>query len=184
MNINMFNYFKKRNNLGLLYPLEHYRDVEVTEGKYPLFISLKSESVYAYKSRFLTKSEDAEKVKEVIASFFECYAEDEYGYLYKNNNCVNYHFFEELGFVGVDLITNNIMMIEAVCSMNIPPPSFQDVFPSMDYEGIGSLQGSVEYWWNVYWLPFWKALNRVQRETYIEKKGITESVIKFMRCHE
>lgn len=73
---------------------------------------------------------------------------------------------------------------EAVHELKLTPPSPQTVFPDVNFETIGSLQGEIEYWWNVYWAPFWSSLNNTEKMACIDSEKLSEDVFEFLQLHE
>lgn len=48
------------------------------------------------------------------------------------------------------------------------PPNPWKVFPDVDADGLGSLQGNLEHLWNHYWWPYWLNLTPQQRASWLD----------------
>ena len=184
MKIKLFNWVKKRNDIQSLYVENEYIYVEGLEKKYPLFISMIESDVYAYTSRFMIKDEDIDSIKELIKERFEGKLDHDKVCLKYLGQYLNYYFFTDIDKKVVDVITNNVSFIEAVHELKLTPPSPQTVFPDVNFETIGSLQGQMEYWWNVYWAPFWDVLDNTEKMAYIDSENLSADVIEFLQLHE
>lgn len=73
--------------------------------------------------------------------------------------------FQHPSFAGtvVSFASDDLDVLEALQQTKLEPPLPADSFPWIDPEGLGSLQGDMEYWWTYLWLPFWEALNQEER---------------------
>ncbi len=63
----------------------------------------------------------------------------------------------------VSFASDDLDVLEALQQTKLEPPLPADSFPWIDPEGLGSLQGDVEYWWMHLWLPFWVSLNQEEQ---------------------
>ncbi|CAK9886223.1 MAG: hypothetical protein XXXJIFNMEKO3_02651 [Candidatus Erwinia impunctatus] len=75
--------------------------------------------------------------------------------------------FKEFNQDVIKIITNDGGFITSFCGKCLEPPSPQNVFPDRGFGTYGSLQGDMEYWWDVYWHPFWSRLTEYEKEKYI-----------------
>ncbi len=60
----------------------------------------------------------------------------------------------------VSFASDDLDVLEALQQTRLEPPLPADSFPWIDPEGLGSLQGDIEYWWTYLWLPFWLSLSQ------------------------
>lgn len=60
----------------------------------------------------------------------------------------------------VSFASDDLDVLEALQQTKLEPPLPADSFPWIDPEGLGSLQGDMEYWWTYLWLPFWLSLSQ------------------------
>jgi hypothetical protein len=63
----------------------------------------------------------------------------------------------------VSCASDDLDVLEALQQTRLDPPLPADSFPWIDPEGLGSLQGDIEYWWMHLWLPFWVSLNQEEQ---------------------
>lgn len=63
----------------------------------------------------------------------------------------------------VSFASDDLDVLEALQQTKLEPPLPADSFPWIDPEGLGSLQGDLEYWWMHLWLPFWVSLNQEEQ---------------------
>lgn len=63
----------------------------------------------------------------------------------------------------VSFASDDLDVLDALQQTRLEPPLPADSFPWIDPEGLGSLQGDVEYWWMHLWLPFWVSLNQEEQ---------------------
>lgn len=71
------------------------------------------------------------------------------------------------------LVSNSIELLQSL--PDLVPPLPWDVFPEVDADGLGALQGSLEYWWNHYWWPYWNSLSPQQRTDWLNNTSHPES---------
>jgi hypothetical protein len=100
-----------------------------------------------------------------------------------NGKALHYFRFEEFNQAVIDITTNNIDLIKMLFNERLTPPSPDVVFPNSDFESLGSLQGSMEYWWNVYWYPFWKVQSEQEKKIYFLRNNISNDLRDFMILH-
>ncbi len=68
--------------------------------------------------------------------------------------------------------------------LKIELPSPDEVFPHLDLDSYGSLQGELAFWWDVYWGPFWNSLAEDERKEYIEKNNLSPGAVSFLVHHQ
>lgn len=95
-----------------------------------------------------------------------------------------YYRFDELNHLVVDIITNDNDFIAKLNHLKIEPPSPDAVFPHVDLDSYGSLQGELAFWWDVYWEPFWNSLTEEGRHKYIEINKLSLEVVSFLTRHQ
>ncbi|WP_336567120.1 hypothetical protein [Aeromonas caviae] len=129
-------------------------------------------SIEAYLIRFLV-SEDS------LAIFFQALAQTGYvvspdlntQVLSRSGDPVSKKvmLFLHPSFAGttVSFACNDLDVLETLQQTRLDPPLPADSFPWIDPEGLGSLQGDMEYWWTYLWLPFWLSLSQ-ERQSALE----------------
>ncbi|WP_439860438.1 hypothetical protein [Pseudomonas sp. MBLB4136] len=77
------------------------------------------------------------------------------------------------------LISNSLALLEAL--PELAPPAPWRVFPNIDADGLGSLQGSLECWWRSYWWPYWLSLDHQQRERWLNEPTYPQGWREYLR---
>ncbi|MDP1138729.1 hypothetical protein ACYJB2_07300 [Klebsiella pneumoniae] len=98
-----------------------------------------------------------------------------------HNKVLVFYKFKEFEQDIVRLITNDNEFINCLCEKGIEPPEPECVFPDKDFGTYGSLQGDMEFWWNVYWKPFWDSLREEERKQYLERSNLSIGTIEFLK---
>lgn len=84
---------------------------------------------------------------------------------------------------AVVLICNNADFILQIQKAQLQPPLPSESFPGMDPQSIGSLQGSMEFWWNSYWLTFWIQLSDEERQRVLSLPHTSAEWQEFIELH-
>lgn len=93
------------------------------------------------------------------------------------------HRQAEFGSSSLILVSNDTGLLNDLCAAHLQPPAPWEVFPGCDPGSIGSLQGSTEYWWHNYWLPFWSSLGPQQRNAYLARHSVDGDWLQFIETH-
>ena len=80
------------------------------------------------------------------------------------------------------LISNSIELLQKL--PELAPPKPWEVFPEVDADGLGSLQGSLEHWWNNYWWPYWLNLTPQQRASLLDDGRHPEGWREYIRLQD
>lgn len=184
MKINMFNIFKKKQPIQNDFSIQEFLPLDIDRSIYPLFSSLEEKGVSAYFSRFMVKLEDLTKITGLIEQWFHKSIFQEIEQFYDHGKTLCYYRFDELEHLAVDIITNDNYFITRLNDLKLEPPSPDVMFPQSDLESYGSLQGSLAFWWDVYWEPFWNGLTEDKRIEYIESNNLLEGAASFIKFHE
>lgn len=132
----------------------------------------------------MVKSEDLPKVERLVERCFHKSNLQEKDRLYDHDKTLCYYRFDDLSFFGVDIITNDNDFIAKLSELKIEPPSPDIVFPHLDLESYGSLQGELAFWWDVYWEPFWNSLAEGGRNEYIKRNNLSSGAVSFLVQHQ
>ncbi|WP_254471218.1 hypothetical protein [Pseudomonas triclosanedens] len=74
---------------------------------------------------------------------------------------------EEFGGVLVELTTNSVPLLQSIDKLFDSPPAPWLAFPHLEpIEVILPKQGSLEYWWDHIWHPYWSSLSPNEKEQY------------------
>ena len=81
----------------------------------------------------------------------------------------------------IELITNSKTFLERLdVSFKAPPPPWF-AFPDMEpIEVIMNKQGSLEYWWDWIWNPFWQHASDEVRMAYLKQHGASDEWIEYL----
>lgn len=75
---------------------------------------------------------------------------------------------EEFGGILIEATTNSIPLLRSIDHLLKAPKAPWEVFPDMQpIEAVLSKQGSLEFWWNHIWLPFWDSRTASEKEQYL-----------------
>lgn len=93
--------------------------------------------------------------------------------------------FQHPSFAGtvVSFASDDLDVLEALQQTKLEPPLPADSFPWIDPEGLGSLQGDMEYWWTHLWLPFWLSLSQ-ERQSELELEQEWREFIVMHQPHD
>lgn len=80
------------------------------------------------------------------------------------------------------LVSNSVQLLQAMPDL-APPPPWQ-VFPEIDADGLGSLQGSLEHWWQSFWWPYWQSLSQAQRKQWLQEPSHPEGWREYLQLQE
>jgi hypothetical protein len=80
------------------------------------------------------------------------------------------------------LVSNSTRLLQALPDLAPPPP--WRVFPYVNASGLGSLQGSLEYWWSHYWWPYWQSLSQEQRNEWLQHPDHPEGWRDYLQQHD
>ncbi|HHP8557738.1 TPA: hypothetical protein ACSI64_005605, partial [Klebsiella pneumoniae] len=150
---------------------------------YPLFSSLEKSNIYAHSTCFMIKPEGMLVIEHLIDLFFhrEVKISEVKEKVSDHNKVLVFYKFKGFEQDIVRLITNDNEFINCLCEKGIEPPEPECVFPDKDFGTYGSLQGDMEFWWNVYWKPFWDSLREEERKQYLERSNLSIGTIEFLK---
>lgn len=83
------------------------------------------------------------------------------------NSFTRYSERREFGGHVIELATDSVAVLQALDAMRLRPPAPWLAFPDIDAGGTGSLQGSLDYWWNWLWMPYWNSATPDERERWL-----------------
>ena len=137
---------------------------------YPRKDFLGVNGVYAYRVQFMAAAVDAESVLGVIRDHFKIERFDVFqAGSARNDKGESIHFSIHPEFNGavVELVSNSIPFFESLDKLGIQPPPPWVAFPEIVPDALGSLQGSIDYWWTWYWEPFWETASDEEKTRYL-----------------
>jgi hypothetical protein len=138
---------------------------------YPPKVFLKEKGIFAYRLEFATFEADAIRVVQALGSEFILTDQATFQEGQSRHGDKSVHFSVRPEFNGAVVvgITNSIVLIEKIDNLHIEPPPPWFAFPDVDPSTLGALQGSMAYWWDWLFSPFWSALDGNQRVNYLSR---------------
>lgn len=183
MKINMLDLFKMKRGIQKKYPRSSFSILPERNNSYPLLLSLENENIYAYSTRFMIKYNELPKIENIITSCFYGQTKQVKGHMSYKGKTLHYYKFKEFNQMVMDIITNSDDLIKKLWSNKFEPPAPDIVFPDEDFGTLGSLQGGMELWWDVYWSPFWMSLSEEDKKNYLERNNISNELREFLILH-
>ena len=176
---------KPIDELARAYPIDAL-DAESTYSPYPPKSFLGDKAVYAHRTEFMVGLADAARVIEVIGSDFDLAGQAplQDGSARRGLKAVHFSLRHEFGGAVVTILTNTASLLSKIDSLKLRPPPPWVVFPEVDPESVGSLQGSLAYWWEWWFLPFWRAADFTERQRYLEEFDASPEWRAFLELHE
>lgn len=165
------------------FPIEQFSVISGNTSLYPLFLPLEKDKVYAYSARFMIKPEDLPVVEQVVEFFFHGKLTQEKKTFADHDKMLICYKFKEFNHDVVRLITNDNGFIACICEKKLEPPGPEEIFPDRDLSTYGSLQGDMQFWWDIYWGPFWSHLTEDEKFKYFERGDLAEDTIQFLGFH-
>ncbi|HFZ0996213.1 TPA: hypothetical protein ACIJRG_004646 [Escherichia coli] len=175
--------------------------LNLVDGSYPIFISLKDRGIYAAHSIFICSDDELHVIKEHLSNIFNVNKDaiGNEGVIY-DSGIVHHPLFRDAieiqktysliytftkSFKGnlIDLVTNSSFFVETIKSAGIKEPVPWDVFPELEPDTFGSLQGELEFWWESIWSPFWHSLSPDERNDFLVKNNATPKWREFIEFH-
>lgn len=137
--------------------------------KYPPKAFASEEGIYAY--RMWLSVVDASGVVACLRNYFPTV---ESGVIQQgmhsgsNGESLNLAIYSEFKGTTVALLTNSVDSLRAIDALRLTPLPPWIVFPHIDPDTLGSLQGDVDFWFWQYWGPFWDAASQSERAEYMD----------------
>jgi hypothetical protein len=152
---------------------------------YPQKSFLGAKGICAYRLEFMVSEQDGARVVDAIASEFEIPSRDTFqdGPARNGGKSIHFSLRPEFGGAVVVIVTNSVRLIEKIDALHLQPPPPWIVFPCAAPATLGSLQGSLEYWWDWLFLPFWSAADTDERARYLANYPASADWIEFLATH-
>ena len=138
---------------------------------YPPKVFLKEKGIFAYRLEFATFEADALRVIKASGSEFSFTNQATFQEGQSRHGDKSAHFSVRPEFNGavVVVVTNSTVLIEKIDNLHLEPPPPWFAFPNVDPSTLGDLQGSMEYWWDWLFAPFWNVLDDTGRANYLSR---------------
>ena len=142
---------------------------------YPAKTFLGEQNLYAYYLMVMLEHDDFLELQALIASRFgNQELKNDSILLNDKQEALAITYRQEFGGIVVEATTNSTPLIRAFDARFPAPPPPWSAFPNMEpIEAEMNKQGSLEYWWNRIWLPFWSTRTPVEKEEYLMKNDAT-----------
>jgi hypothetical protein len=149
---------------------------------YPPKVFLKEKGVLVYRLEFATFEADAIRVVQALSSEFNLTDPATFQEGQSRQGDKSVHFSTRSAFNGavVVVVTNSTVLIEKIDNLHLEPPPPWFAFPNVDPSTLGDLQGSMEYWWDWLFAPFWNALDDTDRAHYLSRFPPDEDWAEFL----
>ncbi|MFN3771478.1 MAG: hypothetical protein ACK4TD_24180 [Ectopseudomonas guguanensis] len=169
-----------------LLPLYPPREVFIPETTrhYPRVASLAANGLGAYLLNAHVTAEVVSRMEQRIAELgFLARAQNGRFQTYRRGSEAVSLQTESLGEgILILLVSNCTDLLQALPDLS--PPAPWQVFPNIDASGLGSLQGSLDYWWQYYWWPYWQSLTQEQRNEWLQDPAHPEAWREYVQVQE
>ncbi|WP_148716702.1 hypothetical protein [Chitinolyticbacter meiyuanensis] len=153
------------------YRVDHLAGRTVDAATFPQKDLLVGEDLYAYRLTFMVSNDDADRVRSAIATQFLIPSVGRY-FIVEVTNSRGYSIHgavrPEFNGAVVEMLTNSVDLLHTLDALQLQPLQPWLAFPGFDPEGVGSLQGNIEFWWSHFWAPFWRSLSAARRLQYLQ----------------
>lgn len=152
---------------------------------YPAKTFLGAKCVFAYRLEFAVSEHDAARVIDAIAAAFPLSSRDTFqeGSAQGAGAAVHFSLRPEFGGAVAVIVTNSTSLLDNIDALALEPPPPWIAFPELDPSTVGSLQGSIEYWWDWLFLPFWSAADHDTRARYLARHPADQDWLDFLAAH-
>lgn len=154
------------------YRIDHLAGRTVDAAVFPQKDLLVGEGLYAYRLTFMVSNENAGRVRSAIATQFVIPSDDRF-FVIELTNSLGYSIHgavrPEFNGAVVEMLTNCVDLLHSLDGLQLQPLAPWLAFPDFEPEGVGSLQGNIEFWWWHFWAPFWRSLPEERRQRYLRE---------------
>lgn len=165
---------------------EHGIDAENEEifAFYPRKNFLGQKGLFAYHVIMMIAESEFEEFCSLVNRIYEhskVRLEQESVYSNCDGSSLKLNVRREFNGLIIELITNSKTFLEQLDATFKAPPAPWFAFPGMaPIEAIMSKQGSLEYWWNSIWNPFWLHASDEARMAYLKQHGASDEWIEYL----
>ncbi|SDJ48409.1 hypothetical protein [Pseudomonas indica] len=145
---------------------------------YPKKIFLGGKGLFAYHATMMISDNEFEQFRELVEAHFDLKTispEQEVSLRNSDGTALKLSIRQEFNGWVIEMITNSKALLDGLdASFKMPPPPWT-AFPKMEpIEAVMSKQGSLEYWWNWFWSPFWDHADSETRKSYLRDHKASE----------
>ncbi|KAB8037858.1 hypothetical protein GCL60_11835 [Silvanigrella paludirubra] len=144
------------------YPSLYLSDFNYQSKNYPLVFLLDNEKIFAYNLVFSCIEKNKFTIIELIHSIFQIQQTNNFMQAKgksTNNESIHFSIISEFNAF-------TIRLLKEIDNLRVEPQSPWISFPEIDPDGLGSLQGVIEFWWYKYWDNYWLNLSKIERSEY------------------
>jgi hypothetical protein len=128
---------------------------------------------------------DAVRVIAAIAAVFPLPRRDTFqeGSAQGAGTAVHFSLRPEFSGAVAVIVTNSTALLDDINALALEPPPPWIAFPKLDPSTAGSLQGSIEYWWNWLFQPFWSVADHDARALHLARNPADQDWQDFVAAH-
>jgi hypothetical protein len=138
---------------------------------YPRKTFLGQQGLFAYHATLMITDSELERFFELADKVFgqaTIKQGSETVYSSNDGSALQLSVRQEFNGLIIELITNSKTLLEGLDALFKAPPPPWFAFPKMEpTEATMNKQGSLEYWWNWFWNPFWEHASAQVRANYL-----------------
>lgn len=153
--------------------------------RYPEKVFLGGKNIFAYRLEFTVSEADAERVVSAMGSQFDLPSHATFQECTAKNGSHSIHLSSrpEFGGAVIVMVTNSVALLKEIDALDLTPPPPWVVFSDADPSTLGSLQGSMEYWWEWLFMPYWNSRDEAARQRYLAEHPTSAPWLEFLSSH-
>lgn len=137
-------------------------DKDKFSNNYPQIANRLEGHIQTYNTLFLVDTKYTQEIVEVINEYlttpYELKRDKKPQDLSNKEKLLKVNIFPDFNGDIIHLITDSEELISNLFKNHHQPPNPEISFPEVDAGGLGSLQGSIDFWLNWLWMPFYLSL--------------------------
>lgn len=151
---------------------------------YPRKTFLGQQGLFAYHVIVMTAESEFEEFCGLVNRLFEyskITLDQESTHSSGDGGSLKLNIRREFNGLIIELITNSRTFLEQLDATFKAPPAPWFAFPDMaPIEAVMSKQGSLDYWWEWIWNPFWQHASDEVRLAYLKQHGASNEWIEYL----
>lgn len=134
---------------------------------YPEFLDLRDRRMEAVSTKLHLLPNKVAALRDVVTLGYDLIGKNTYAGCDDTGNRLIFHTYEEFNGICAGISTNDVEVCRRVMAMDLAPPAPWVAFPELAESAFGMMQGNMEYWWLVYWAPYWESLDKDKQEAFL-----------------
>lgn len=134
---------------------------------YPEFLDLRDRRMEAVSVKLHLLPDKVSALRDVVTLGYNLIGKNTYAGRDDGGNRLIFHTYEEFNGICAGISTNDVEVCRRVMSMGLAPPAPWVAFPELAESAFGMMEGNMEYWWLVYWEPYWESLDKDKQESFL-----------------